>query len=210
MKRLLFIIFIISIGSYLTVQYFKDRRYNPPSNYDYVISEDIDRDYYDPSVLENYYQSALEVGSYARSLWYNEGLDVRFPDDEKFESIEAMKHYNQLIVAVKTLEDQLVYSKMLKDEGFSDDEVIMMLKNEMEPSEMELIDSEYLIGLQIGDKGSEVWDLQLLLNNHGDSIPVDGIFSVATLDRVIAIQESAMIYPSGEIDEKTLKAILTK
>lgn len=210
MKRLLFIIFIISLGSYLTVQYFKDRRYNPPSNYDYIISEDIDRSYYDPSVIENYYQSALEVGAYARSLWYNDGIDVRFPDDENFESIEAMKHYNQLIVAVKALEDQLVYSQHLKDEGYTDDEVEMMLMENMEPSEMELIDSEYLIGLEVGDTGAEVWDLQLLLNNHGDSIPVDGIFSVATRNRVIEIQEAAMIYPSGEIDLKTLKAILTK
>ena len=208
MKRLLLIVFIISIGVYLTVQYYKDRRFNPPSAYDYEISDEIDRNYHDPSLLENYYETALEVGTYARSLWFNESIDVRNLDKENYRSIEAIQHYNQLIVAAKRLEDQLVYSKSLKDQGYSDAETQLMIQEGLNPTDIKLNRMSHLLNLQIGLAGSEVWDLQLLLNEKGDSIPVDGIFSSITRQRVIEIQRSNNIYPSGTIDEKTLRILL--
>ena len=141
MKRLLLIIFVISLGAYLTVQYYKDRRFNPPSTYDYSISEDINRDFYDPTVLENYYETALEVGTYARSLWLNEEIDVRFLDKNDHESFEAVQHYNQLLVTTKRLEDLLVYSKSLEDKGYGNPEIEQIIENDLSPEQLEMIET---------------------------------------------------------------------
>ena len=208
MKRLLLILFVISLGAYLAVQYYEDRRFNPPSAYDYPISDQIDRNYHNPSVLENYYETALEVGTYARSLWFNQQIDVRNLDTENYDSFEAVQHYNQLRVAVKRLEDQLVYSQSLKNKGYSKDEVRTMIEEGLSPEDIEIRDKAYLLNLAIGSTGAEVWDLQLLLNTKGDSIPVDGIFSSITQQRIIQIQRDNNLYPSGEIDDKTLRRLL--
>ena len=82
MKRLIAIVLIIGIGSYIAVQYLKDRRFNPPSDYDYPISSEIDTDFYKPEVLQEYYKLAFDVGTYARSLWFNDGIDVLMMDRE--------------------------------------------------------------------------------------------------------------------------------
>lgn len=196
------------MGAYLTVQYYKDIRFNPPSTYDYSISEDIDRDFYDPTVLEYYYETALEVGTYARSLWFNEEIDVRLLDKTDHESFEAVQHYNQLLVTTKRLEDLLVYSKSLKDKGYGNLEIEQIIENDLTPKQLEMRESQHLIGLRIGNTGAEVWELQKRLNQKGDSIPVDGIFSSITRSRVRAIQQANDLYPSGKIDEKTLRILL--
>ena len=108
MKRLLSIVIIIGIIAYITVQFLKDRRFNPPSDYDYPVSELIDKDYHDPMVVKQYYKTALEVGSYARSLWNNEKIDVRFPDKARKKSKEATEYWEQLNVTAKWLEDKLI------------------------------------------------------------------------------------------------------
>lgn len=208
MKRLLILLIVLGICSYLAVQYFKDRRFNPPSDYDYPISEQIDKDFYDPTVLKTYYQTALEIGTYARALWHSEGIDVRFLDQENIASIEAVNYYNQLIVTAKQIENQLVRAKSLKDEGFENREIRMIMEQGLTPEEISLRQHAHLLNLKMGDTGAHVWELQKLLNQYGDSIPEDGIFNRMTQRRLMEFQVKSELFASGTVDQKTLKALL--
>lgn len=208
MKRLLILLIVLGICSYLAVQYFKDRRFNPPSDYDYPISEQIDKDFYDPTVLKTYYQTALEIGTYARALWHSEGIDVRFLDQENIASIEAVNYYNQLIVTAKQIENQLVRAKSLKDEGFENREIRMIMEQGLTPEEISLRQHAHLLNLKMGDMGAHVWELQKLLNQYGDSIPEDGIFNRMTQRRLMEFQVKSELFASGTVDQKTLKALL--
>jgi len=207
MKRLLSIVIIIGIIAYIAVQYFKDRRFNPPSSYDYVISEQIDTDYHDPLVVKEYYKTALEIGSFARSLWNNDKIDVRFMESGNLESQEATAYYNQLIVTAKWLEDKLEKSKEFSAQGYSKRE-IALLEQGKSPSDLRLNNKMYLLGLQRGSSGAEVWELQKLLNTTGDSIPEDGLYNQMTVNRVRNFQRRYNLFPSGNIDKNTLKALL--
>lgn len=208
MKRLLVIVILIGIITYITVQYLKDRRFNPPSAYDYELSENIDTDFYDPEVLKNYYKTALEVGSYARSLWRNDQIDVRFIDNENFESTRATQVYNEMIATAKMLQAKLELSAQLKSQGYSNDEVQMYFEQNLTPEDLKIRDNYYLFGLKIGSKGASVWELQKLLNVNSDSIPQDGIFNLITTNRLKDFQKNNGLFPSGEVDEKTLKALI--
>ncbi len=208
MKRLLTIVILLGVISYIAVQYLKDRRFNPPSEYDYAISEAIDTDYYDQLVVKEYYKTALEVGSYARSLWNNDGIDVRFMDKENFESTQATEYYELLEATAKMLENKLLKSATLKTQGYSNDQIKMLIEDGKTPEDLELMSKAYLIGLQIGTNGSEAWELQKLLNAKGDSIPEDGIFNMITYNRLRAFQTENDLFPSGQLDEQTLKALL--
>lgn len=208
MKRLLILLIVLGICSYLAVQYFKDRRFNPPSDYDYPISEQIDKDFYDPTVLKTYYQTALEIGTYARALWHSEGIDVRFLDQENIASIEAVNYYNQLIVTAKQIENQLVRAKSLKDEGFENREIRMIMEQGLTPEEISLRQHAHLLNLKMGDTGAHVWELQKLLNKQEESIPEDGIFNRMTQRRLMEFQVKSELFASGTVDQKTLKALL--
>lgn len=208
MKRLLILLIVLGICSYLAVQYFKDRRFNPPSAYDYPISEQIDTDFYDPVVLKTYYQTALEIGTYARALWHSEKIDVRFLDQENIASIEAVNYYNQLIVTAKQLENKLLRAKELKDQGYTNQEVRLMMEQGMSKADVKMRQNSELLGLKVGDVGARVWELQKLLNLFGDSIPEDGIFNILTQKRLKEFQVQNDLFASGTVDMKTLKALL--
>ncbi|WP_420388574.1 peptidoglycan-binding domain-containing protein [Roseivirga sp.] len=208
MKRLIFIVLLIGIGSYIAVQYLKDRRFNPPSGYDYVISTEIDTDFYDKTVVQQYYKLAYDAGSYARSLWFNDGIDVRMMDRENHESTQATDYYNKLLAAAKQLEDQLEYSKTLRDQGLTKEQIRVVFEQGLTPDDIKFEMHSELVGLKIGDNGARVWELQKLLNTQGDSIPEDGIFNILTRQRLRTFQQSNQLFPSGEVDTKTLKALL--
>ncbi len=208
MKRLLFIVILIGIVSYVAVQYFKDRRFNPPSAYDYALSENIDADFYDKTVVKEYYKSALEIGMYARSLWRNDQIDVRSIDNEDFESTRATQVYIEMIASTKMLEDQLELSAMLKEQGYTNGEVKMYFEQNLTPEDLQIKRLSNLIGLKIGARGAAVWQLQKLLNTDSDSIPQDGIFNLITTNRLKNFQENSGLFPSGEVDKETLKALI--
>lgn len=207
MKRLLTIVILLGVISYIAVQYLKDRRFNPPAAYDYTISDAIDKDYYDQLVVKDYYKTALEVGSYARSLWNNDGIDVRFMDKENFESTEATDYYELLEASAMMLENKLLKSADFKKQGYNNDE-IKMLEKGISPEDIEFMHKEHLLGLAIGSNGNDAMELQRMLNAKGDSIPVDGIFNTITRYRLRVFQTENGLFPSGEVDKKTLKALL--
>lgn len=208
MKRLLTIVILIGVIAYITVQFLKDRRFNPPSDYDYVVSEKIDKDYYDPAVLSQYYGLTLEIGTYARSLWNNDRIDVRFLDRENHESLEAVRYYNSLIVTAKMLEAQLEKSTDLKAQGYDNAEIELLLEKGVTPEDLRLRAISHLLNLTIGENGQRTLELQRILNSRGDSIPEDGLFNIITYNRLRAFQTENNLYPSGMVDENTLKALL--
>lgn len=208
MKRLLTIVILLGVISYIVVQYLKDRRFNPPSSYDYPISETIDKQYFDSLAIKQYYKNALEVGSYARSLWNNDGIDVRHMDREDFKSTQATEYYELLWATTKMLENKLQYSAEKKKEGYTNSQIKMLVEQGLTPEEIKYEENKRFLGLGIGANGQEAMELQQMLNAKGDSLIVDGIFNTITRFRLREFQKKNNLYPSGTIDEKTLKALL--
>lgn len=208
MKRLLAVAIILGIIAYIAVQFLKDRRFNIPSDYDIEISQNIDTDFYDPTVLKEYYGTVLEVGTFARSMWRTYTFDVRSPDEN--DPVEQLKsdYYEQLKVTALYLQNKLETSKAYKDQGYTNDQIEMIMEQGITPENLELGKMSYLLGLTRGANGAAVWELQKMLNTRGDSIPEDGIFNLITTNRLKDFQSKNNLFPSGEVDEKTLKALL--
>ncbi|MCE7994963.1 MAG: peptidoglycan-binding protein [Roseivirga sp.] len=208
MKRLLAILIVIAILVYAYFNYIEDRRFNPPSDYDYPISEQIDTEFYDQSVVSEYYGLALEIGNFARSSWTHDGVDVRSPDFVNDKASIKTRHYNQMIKTADLIRDRLIESKTYKDQGYTKDQIKMIMEQGITPEDLELRKMSYLLGLTRGANGAAVWELQKMLNTMGDSIPEDGIFNLITTNRLKEFQTTNDLFPSGEVDEKTLKALL--
>ncbi len=208
MKRLALLILSITLPILTYFQYQKYRRFNPPVNYEYPLSDSIDTNYHDPVTLQQYYQNVYEIGSFARSQWHHQGTDVRFPEDDDPEAKQASQYYQQLLSTTAQLEDQLIASQRLKDAGFDNQAIARIEQEGWSPQNYRLAQQQSLIGLKKGSKGSDVWNLQKLLVNKGYDIPVDGIFNEVTENAVKDLQQQNGNYPSGIVDEGLLRAMM--
>lgn len=209
MKRLIVILAVLGIIAYATVHYLKDRRFNPPSKYyDFPVSEQIDTDFYNPVVIKDYYSTILEIGNFARSSWNYDGVDVLSPDFEKEKDNLKAQYFIKLKATAKMLQDKLELSKKYRDQGYSKEQIQMIMEKGLTPKDLELREKVYLLGLSRGSNGAGVWELQKMLNTLEDSIPEDGIFNLITTNRLKEFQSKNNLFPSGEVDENTLKALL--
>ncbi|MDF9794821.1 hypothetical protein OKW21_000084 [Catalinimonas alkaloidigena] len=200
MKRLAFLVIIIALPILVYFQYSNYERFHPPSTYDYVINDSIDVHYHDQSVLQQYYKNAFEIGTFARSSWRTYEIDVQFPDQEDEQSRQAVEYYQQLLTTTAHLEDVLIYSKGLKDKGFDNQQIAEIEKQGISPRGFLLQQSGLLQGLERGDKGEAVWELQRILQQKGYDLPVDGVFDVVTEDALKKYQQAEELYPSGKVD----------
>jgi len=203
MKKLLIIICIITLPLIAFFQYKNYRRFHPPVDYEYTISDNIDANYYDQSILEEYYVKAIEIGSFARVQWRNNGFDVRFPDENRSEEMNASKYYSRLVARVNLLEDRLEFSSACKNEGWDNEAVQLMEKGYTKGEIPWLNEMENILKVQFGDQSEYVWNVQKRLISKGYEHALDGLFGIDTQNAILSFQGDNEIYPSGIIDQTT-------
>ena len=207
MKKLAYLIIIISLPLLIFFQYRSYMRFNPPNSFGFIPSDGIDTDYHNPALLKTYYQLVYEIPAFARSQWSNNGVDVRYPEDNPDER-EAAAYYNQQLAMVNLIEDKLQKSYNLKQQGFGNAAIRKMEEEGLSIKEYRLLNTEDLIGIKKGDRNSAVWELQKHLLEHGYEIPKDGIFDVKTEDALKDLQSKNDQFPSGIVDKSILPLLI--
>ncbi len=207
MKKLAYLIIIISLPLLVFFQYRSYVRFNPPNSFGFVPSDGIDTDYHDAALLKTYYQLVYEIPAFARSQWSNKGIDVRYPEDDPDE-IEAAAYYNKQLVMVNLIEEKLKKSYSLKQQGFSNIAIRKMEEEGLSIQEYRLLHTADLVGIKNGDRSSAVWELQKHLLKHGYDIPKDGIFDVKTEDALKDLQSKNDQFPSGIVDKRILPLLI--
>lgn len=207
MKKLLFGIIIIGLPLIVFFQYKNYTRFNPPVDYEYTISTDIDANYHNQDLVSEYFSKAVEIGSFARLRWRNEAIDVRFPDQNSEVELNASKYYNRLVSRVQQIEQKLIQSANLKSKGLSNTDVLVV-ESGVPVAEVKFVnDRQAILNLKVGDRGRLVWELQKRLNSHGYEHEIDGVFGVATQNALVTFQNHNTLYPSGTMDIDVYNAI---
>lgn len=208
MKKLVFIVVIITLPILAFFQYKSYRRFHPPINYDYQLNPNIDSYYYDQEMVKEYFRNAIEVGRLARTLWFNEGLDVRFPNEEDTVSLYYSKFYGHLMARNRWIESKLLASAKGKALGWSNEDV-KLAEQGINPDnfKMEKMKGSF-IGLVRGSQGREVWQIQNKLQAKGYQIPVDGVFGLTTENTLLQFQSDNDLFGSGMVDEETFESLM--
>lgn len=211
MKKIVIVLIIILLSFIIYFQYKSYKKYHPPTSYNYAINDSIDVSYYDPLIVQQYFENAYQLESFARQLWFNKGIDINFPDEEKDESGNALDYFRVLTAKTNILESKLIRSYKLKTLGFTNDEIKSMEKG-ISPEKMRyqqaVTSALQLDQLKIGDVGQEVWVLQNILIKKGYDIPKEGNFGSETLSAIKDFQEKKDLYPSGAINIATIKELI--
>lgn len=212
MKKVFQVIIIIGLPTLLFFQYKSYIRFHPPIDYDYKIPEGVDPNYYNNDLVVEYYKNANEIGSFARKMWFNESIDVRFPDVENEASVNASAYYNALLSEIKLQEALLMNSTKLKQQRLSNDQIKTIEKTGLSPESIDFQENKNLyVGLNEGTRGSIVWEVQKKLIEKGFSLKKDGVYSLETRTQITAFQNANDLYPSGRIDSMTFdKLFLNK
>ena len=208
MKRLAWLIIIVTLPVITFFQYKKYTKFNPPSIYQYPDNDSIDIHYYDPLMVEKYYENVYRIESLARELWYSKGLDVKFPDSEIEGSDAELKFYRQLWATTKVLEEKLIYSAMLKEKGFNNQDIKHVVEKGIDPGLLRYSDKQQLLGLKFGDEGQGVWEVQNFLLKRSYDIPFDGVFGIETQQSLMDFQKKHNLIPSGIVNMRTLKVLI--
>ncbi len=209
MKRILTIAVIAFLVIFGYSKYREIQRFKAPSQYDYEISEEIDVNYHDPATLSTYYKKANEIGSFARSVWSSERVDVLYPNKQDQMELLMAKEYQDLIAEVQQLEGSLKQSAQLKSQGFDNLDIRRMEVNGMGAQQYQYEQSigNAEVELNIGDNGQLVYMVQRYLGNLGYEIILDGIYKEQTSEAVVKFQEKQGLLPSGIVDAITLRRL---
>lgn len=208
MKKIGLLIIIITLPIIAFFQYKKSSRFSPPSAYDYTISEEIDSEYYDQEAVLQYFKNAQHIGNYARFIWNQQKIDVRFPNLNKIEEKNAASYYEELIAYNKLLEKKFKHSLTLKKMGYDNHAVKVMFEEGLTPKQFEIKKYEHLLGLKQGDNSSNVLELQKLVIASGHTIPYDGKFGIETAVAIKQIQKENELPQTGVCDKETLNKLL--
>ncbi|MBV6647184.1 MAG: peptidoglycan-binding protein [Cyclobacteriaceae bacterium] len=208
MKKLFIGIIIIALPVMAYFQYQNWKRFHPPVSYEYTLNPGVDTDYYNPEIVKEYYENAVEIGAFARSQWSNNDIDVRYPDASSTEAVNAATYYNHLIARTKMIEWKLLQSSTYKKDMQISNEDVQLLEAGQSMSMVKAIkDKASYIGLTIGASGTFVWKLQKKLLEKGFTHPVDGVFGAETLTSLTSFQQGQDIFPSGLLDEDTFERL---
>ena len=208
MKKLAIIIITISL---LIIAFFQYKKYGwlvSVKEYEYIIPSEIDVNYYDEVLLQQYYENAYKLESLVRSEWKNNKINVLNPDEDK-ESKELSDYFNKMIAINKRIEGKLTYSTELKTKGYSNKSIKEIIENGLSLDEYEASNHTALT-IEYGDINHEVWELQKALIALGYEIPKDGHFGIETQNALKNFQAKHDLFPSGLMDVKTLELILKK
>ena len=211
MKKLFFLVVIITLPLIAFFQYKNYKRFHPPVSYDFVPGDSVDVNYHDQDMVQQYFKNVYEIGKFAREMWFNESIDVRFPDKDDPMAMNATQYYNTLLSQTTMMDKKLTKSYEWKRMGYNNRQIKELEIKALDPEKIrknpELL---YYQGLRRGDKSLYVWNIQDRLRDKGYTLPRDGVFGIDTFIQLKAFQREKNIFPSGEIDELTFIALFAE
>ena len=218
MKKILITILVVIVLIFAYNQY-KDYKRFHPNNIDYKINESVDLDYYNQSVVYNYYDAVEALNGFVSMQWSANEIDVKSPEDDDRETQLAVNEYSKKLAKVKYYESKLVQSKTLKEKGFTNADIKnyeaegLSLEAYNKKLEAEKFKNNLFLNLPItnlrnGQKSPFIYEIQKLLVKKGYEIPLDGIFKNVTRNALMDFEAKNNLFVDGNIDEMTLEALL--
>jgi Putative peptidoglycan binding domain len=207
MKKILLASVIATLSIAVLVMALKLRRLGPPEDYEYHFRTEIDADYYDQAALRDYYATGYAVGSFAREMWKERGINVRFPESDNTSDQVATLHYNGLKAYCDSLGARLSRSLQLKSRGLTNANIKVMEATGMGLEDAVLAHTYGATQLHKGERSPGVLTLQQQLITLGYVMPSDGYFWIETEVGIREFQAKQKLLATGDADAQTLRAI---
>ncbi len=195
-------------------RYEKHKRYENISRFDYFSKDSIDYNYYDQGALHTYLENCQTLTDIAKSLWLKDGIDVLATKEAYGEAQSRINRYQRLLRYTQVLEEKLVQSQDMKDQGLTNEDIKIILDKDItigavENEKDKMAAYDYLRGKNVSStsRPNEIWELQKLLNANDYNLTIHGIYDAATDSALLDFQKENNIYPSHSCDDVTLRKL---
>jgi peptidoglycan hydrolase-like protein with peptidoglycan-binding domain len=214
MKQIIIFLLLIIAAVIGYGEYSDYKRYHSP-NVDYITDQKIDVNYYNQEFVSNYYKAVENLNSYVKLQWTAYDIDVRTPEDDDIETFEAVKKYAEKLAQVKFYEAKLNNSLQLKEQGKTNKEIQYLALNGLtledynNQKHAELIKSLFKrkTSLYNGEKNAIIYEVQKKLVEQGESIQIDGVYRIETLNAIKAFEQKNDLLADGYLDELTIELL---
>lgn len=214
MKQIIIFLLIIILALIGYGKYSQYKRYNSPE-VNYTAQKKVDVNYHHKETLLNYYKAVKELDSYVMLQWTANEIDVRTPEDDDVVTKNAVSVYADKLAKVSYYETILNNSLHLKEEGLSNKEIKFLenegisLKKYQEKLALKRIKNLYNPNdnLYKGEKNAIVFEVQKRLNALGDSIQVDGVYRIETLNAIKNFETKNNLLADGYLDVLTIEKL---
>ena len=211
MKQIIIFLLIIILALIGYGKYSQYKRYNTPE-VNYKTDKKIDVNYHNQEFLYNYYKALEELDSYVMLQWTANGIDVRTPEDDDNLTKIAVESYAKKLAMVNYYEAILENSFNLKQKGLSNIEVKTIeeegidLETFKEQEEFAKIKNLYNsnVNLYNGEKSAIIFEVQKRLVSLGDSIKIDGVYRIETLNAIKNFETKNNLLADGYLDVLTI------
>jgi hypothetical protein len=208
MKKLLVALAIVVLAVIVLVQAIRLNRLSPAENYEYGFREDIDLDYHDPAAVMAYFDTGYEVGSFAREMWKNRGINVWVPESDDISNKVAVLRYNHLRAYADSLGMRLARSKQYKAQGLNNADIRLIEDEGVSMQDIQIHKRFGKSEMRLGERSDAVFALQGLLIGKGYTMPHDGYFWTETEASIRDFQSKNSLFASGVADKATLQALI--
>jgi peptidoglycan hydrolase-like protein with peptidoglycan-binding domain len=206
---LVLIALVIGFGKYS--QYM---RYSSPE-VNYQTDTEIDLAYHHQETLLKYYEAIENLDSYVMLQWSANEIDVRTPEDDDIETKVAVDLYAKKLAKVNYYEALLHHSLKLKEKGLSNKEIKFIEENGIDiPKFQRKVISKKIkslfnssLKLYNGEKNAIIYEVQKELNKKGDSITIDGVYRIETLNAIKKFEKTNNLLADGYLDALTLEML---
>ncbi len=211
MKQIIIFLLIIILALIGYGKYRQYKRYNAPE-VNYKTDKKIDVNYHNQEFLYNYYKAVEELDSYVMLQWTANGIDVRTPEEDDNQTKIAVETYAKKLAKVNYYEAILENSFNLKQNGLSNIEVKTIeeegidLETFKEQEEFAKIKNLYNpnVNLYNGEKNAIIYEVQKRLVSLGDSIKIDGVYRIETLNAIKNFETKNNLLADGYLDVLTI------
>lgn len=214
---LLFLVLILLAFAGIKVfhRYQQHRLYENISRFDYFSHDSIDYNYYDQTTLRIYLDNCQVLTDIAKTLWLRDGIDVTKTKSANGEAQSRINRYYRLLSYTRTLEDKLIQSQDMKNQGLTNEDIRIILDRDItigavESEKDKMAAYDYLKGKNVCNtsKPNEIWELQKLLNANDYNLTINGIYDASTDSALLDFQKENNIYPSHSCDDMTLRKLV--
>ena len=213
--RIFLVLAVVLFASlYIYHRYQVHKRYENISRFDYACKDSIDYNYYDQAVLQTYLDNCTKLTNIAKGLWLKNGIDINTTQKGYGEIQSRINRYNALLKYTRSIEDKLMQSQDMKDQGLTNDYIEIILDKDItigavqnEKDKMAAYDFLKGKNISAASKKNEIWELQKLLNANDYNLSINGIFDASTDSALLDFQNANNIYPSHSCDDLTLRKL---
>ena len=202
MKQIIIILLIVILGIMGFNMYSKYKRFSL-QEYEYKVPEGLDVSKADKGLVYDYYNAIEAVNGYIITQWSANKIDVRNPKNDRESTLAAVNQYREKLAKVAYYEAMITQPKTTKEAK----------KLSKEDYKKQLIRKQFYANpeanqLSIGDQNALVYEVQRMLNAHGDSLELDGLYRAETFNALLEFEQKNGLFADGKLDAITLEYLL--